>query len=99
MQGQAHNGRLDFIKLDIEGAEKQILDDPGSREILCHARCIFMELHDSFQDGCTQSFQTFLDGGCKGMGEHLEQGLVQVARTGEYTLACQGLVSLADAQQ
>jgi FkbM family methyltransferase len=42
---QAHSptGRFDFIKLDVEGEEKQVLSDPASRAVLCEARCLFME--------------------------------------------------------
>lgn len=74
---------LDFIKLDIEGEEKNILVDPPSIEVLCEAACIFMELHDRIEPGCTAAFDEFLAGGCAS-GERFEQ----VAETGEYIIVC-----------
>jgi hypothetical protein len=53
-------GKFDFIKLDVEGEEKQILQDPSSHEVLCEASCVFMELHDRFEPGCTEAFNAFL---------------------------------------
>ena len=74
---------LDFVKLDIEGEEKNILVDPPSIEVLCEAACIFMELHDRLEPGCTAAFDDFLTGGCAS-GERFEQ----VAETGEYIVVC-----------
>jgi hypothetical protein len=77
------NSTLDFIKLDIEGEEKNVLKDPASRDVLCNAICIFMELHDRFEPGCTESFKSFLTAGCKS-GDRFEQ----VEATGEYIIVC-----------
>jgi hypothetical protein len=43
LQAHSPTGRFDFIKLDIEGEEKQVLSDPASRAVLCEATCLFME--------------------------------------------------------
>ena len=44
VQAMAPGGRLDLIKLDIEGEEKELLADPASIAVLCDAICIFMEV-------------------------------------------------------
>jgi hypothetical protein len=77
------NSTLDFVKLDIEGEEKNVLKDPASVEVLCNAICIFMELHDRFEPGCTAAFNSFLAGGCKSGGR-----FETIAETGEYIIAC-----------
>eukprot|EP00892_Ulva_mutabilis_P006593 jgi/Ulvmu1/4305/UM002_0026.1 len=74
--------RLDFIKLDVEGEEKWLLKDRLSREVLCSAICIFMELHERMEQGCNAAFQDFMKNGCT--GEQMEE----VVRTGEYILVC-----------
>jgi hypothetical protein len=74
---------FDFIKIDIEGEEKQILRDPPTIAVLCAANCIFMELHDRFEPGCQASFDFFMDTGC-GAGE----AFAHVVSTGEYNLYC-----------
>jgi hypothetical protein len=44
MQERTPNNKFDIIKLDIEGIERDILADPASREVLCKATCIFIEV-------------------------------------------------------
>jgi hypothetical protein len=44
VQAMTKSGKFDFIKLDVEGEEKQLLKDPSSHEVLCEAICIFMEV-------------------------------------------------------
>lgn len=60
MQAMTRSGRFDFIKMDVEGEEKQLLKDPASHAVLCEALCIFMELHERFQPGCVEAFRIFL---------------------------------------
>lgn len=60
MQSMTKSGRFDFIKLDVEGEEKQLLKDPSSHAVLCEALCIFMELHERFEPGCVEAFRLFL---------------------------------------
>ena len=60
VQAMTKSGRFDFIKMDVEGEEKQLLKDPASHEVLCQALCIFMELHERFEPGCVEAFRVFL---------------------------------------
>ena len=65
VQRLAAHQKIDFIKLDIEGAEKLIFEDSKSREVLCNATCLFVELHDRYEDGCTTAFERMLSSGCQ----------------------------------
>ena len=51
---------IDFLKLDIEGAEKRIFDE--NAENLRNIPLVFVELHDRFVPGCTNSFRSFSQG-------------------------------------
>lgn len=51
---------FDLIKLDIEGEEKFLMQDEGSKQVLCQATCVFMELHERFVPGCDAAFAEFL---------------------------------------
>jgi hypothetical protein len=77
--------RFDFIKIDIEGVEKELLEDtdPETRKILCEARCIFAELHDRYIQGCEAAFQSFAKDACPE-----GHGFTQLHVRGEYTLYC-----------
>jgi Methyltransferase FkbM domain len=46
--------RIDLLKVDIEGSEKEAFADPGSWIALVDAIC--MEFHDRFKAGCSRSF-------------------------------------------
>lgn len=46
---------LDLLKLDIEGAEKEVLEH--SRPWIQRTGAIMAELHDEIQDGCVAAFQ------------------------------------------
>jgi FkbM family methyltransferase len=46
--------RIDILKLDIEGAEIEILETAA--EWLPNTRSIFAELHDRFATGCSEAF-------------------------------------------
>jgi hypothetical protein len=85
---------FDFIKLDIEGEEKRLLEDPPSMQVLCATRCIFMELHERFEPGCINAFRNFLISGCAAEEKF---GLVVV--TGEYHLYCKRSLIAAQATQ
>jgi FkbM family methyltransferase len=47
-------GRVDLLKVDIEGAEKELFTDPGPWLAQVDAICV--ELHDWFKVGCTRTF-------------------------------------------
>lgn len=51
---------FDLIKLDVEGEEKYLMEDPGSKAVLCEATCVFMELHERFVPGCDAAFNEFM---------------------------------------
>lgn len=80
----APGGAFDFIKMDIEGEERWILPDAPSREVLCGAQCLFMELHERFEPGCDDAFATFMASGCP-----RGRRFAHVVTTGEYILVCQ----------
>ena len=88
LQLMAANGAFDFIKLDIEGAEKELLDEEASRTVLCQARCLFMEVHERFAPGVGASLAAFLERGCAHMPLPLSLGFEQITYTREYTLWC-----------
>jgi hypothetical protein len=46
--------RIDLLKLDIEGSEKEVLSDSDSW--IRHVSAISMELHDRFIPGCSRAF-------------------------------------------
>lgn len=47
--------RIDLLKLDVEGAEREIFCD-GAAEWLPRVRVIVLELHDRFYPGCSRAF-------------------------------------------
>ena len=52
--------QIDILKIDIEGAEKEIFEDT-SKWIL-KVNCIMAELHDRFKPGCSRSFYNGTNG-------------------------------------
>jgi FkbM family methyltransferase len=46
--------RIDLLKLDIEGSEKEVLSDSDSW--IKHVSAISIELHDRFKPGCSRAF-------------------------------------------
>ena len=46
--------KIDLLKIDIEGAEKELFSEPGPWLAQVDAICI--ELHDWFKVGCTRTF-------------------------------------------
>lgn len=47
--------RIDLLKIDIEGSEKNVFESPSVMEWLPHVRMILIETHDRFKDGCTEA--------------------------------------------
>ena len=47
--------KIDIVKLDIEGAEKQVFAN-GYQDWLPHTRLLIVELHDRMVPGCSKSF-------------------------------------------
>lgn len=55
---EAHPSRcIDILKLDIEGAEKELFSDGNCHEWLAHTKMIFIELHDRIKPGCTEAME------------------------------------------
>ena len=63
---------FDFIKIDIEGSEKEIFSDPTSRDWIRKAKTISCELHDRIVEGCSKAFHSAI--ACEGFihGRHGE---------------------------
>ena len=57
----AGGGRIDILKLDIEGAEK-VLFGPGCEDWLDSVRVIMIEMHDRFEPGCSSAFYRAIAG-------------------------------------
>jgi FkbM family methyltransferase len=51
-----HLDRIDLLKVDIEGAEKEVFSDPGAVKWTDAVDAIEVELHDRFQPGCSRAF-------------------------------------------
>lgn len=51
----AEYGHIDILKIDIEGAEKELFEDPNLGW-LDHVGCLLIELHDFFRIGCSMAF-------------------------------------------
>jgi Methyltransferase FkbM domain len=49
-------GRIDLLKIDVEGSEKEIFDN--SEAWISSVDVICVELHDRFKAGCSRSFFT-----------------------------------------
>ncbi|QDT55831.1 Methyltransferase domain protein [Caulifigura coniformis] len=47
---------IDLVKMDIEGAEKEIFEDEGCLHWLERTRVLVIELHDWFRPGCGDAF-------------------------------------------
>jgi FkbM family methyltransferase len=47
--------RIDILKIDIEGAEKEVFE-PGCESWLAKTRVLVVELHDWFREGCGTAF-------------------------------------------
>lgn len=51
---RADNNFIDLLKIDIEGAERQVFS--GGAEWLQRVGLIIIELHDRFKPGCAKAF-------------------------------------------
>lgn len=60
MQKMSKSGKIDFMKIDIEGYEKEIFPDVASWPVMCEMRCIAAEIHDWFEPGCSDALNKFL---------------------------------------
>jgi hypothetical protein len=60
--------RIDILKIDIEGAEKEVFNDTSSW--LEKTDAIIIELHERMKSGCDHSFYN----GSKGFDEEWHQG-------------------------
>jgi len=54
--------QLDLLKLDVEGAEKELFEDPGRESWLAKTRAVIMEPHDWFKPGCTEAVEHAIAG-------------------------------------
>ena len=54
---EAGTDTIDVLKLDVEGAEKEIFSDPGSEQWLRNTNVVIIELHDRFRPGCSHAFE------------------------------------------
>lgn len=52
----AGNGTIDILKIDIEGSEKALFEDPSCEEWLANTRVIYAELHDWMKPGSASAF-------------------------------------------
>ncbi|WP_347474124.1 FkbM family methyltransferase [Acinetobacter thermotolerans] len=46
--------KIDILKIDIEGAEKEVFEDTS--KWISHVDALIVELHDRMKDGCSRSF-------------------------------------------
>jgi len=58
---EAGAGRIDLLKLDVEGAEVEILRD-GAAHWIDHIGTLAVELHDRFRPGCTEALERAVTG-------------------------------------
>lgn len=56
------SGGVDFLKIDIEGSEKALFDDPNAHEWVDRCKVISCELHDRMVPGCTESYRSLMAG-------------------------------------
>jgi FkbM family methyltransferase len=53
------SGKIDILKIDIEGSEKEVFSE-GFENWLPQCRCVIVELHDRMKEGCSQAvFKAF----------------------------------------
>ncbi len=58
---EAHPARcIDILKLDVEGAEKELFADDKCANWLARTRMMFIELHDRIKPGCTEAMERAL---------------------------------------
>jgi FkbM family methyltransferase len=52
---------IDLLKLDVEGSEKELFEDPACHRWLSRTRMIFIELHDRIKPGCTDAMEKAIE--------------------------------------
>lgn len=52
---QAGIESIDVLKLDVEGAEKELFEDETAGRWIARTRALIVELHDRFKPGCTEA--------------------------------------------
>lgn len=55
------SGRIDLIKIDIEGQEMHIFNDVASWPTLCEVRCMAAEVHEWLVPGSADALEYFLE--------------------------------------
>ena len=63
---------IDFLKIDIEGSEKQIFSHSNSKEWIRRSKIISCELHDRMVEGCSDAFHNAMNGEGFTHGRHGE---------------------------
>ena len=63
---------IDFLKIDIEGSEKEIFSHPNAKEWIRRSKLISCELHDSMVEGCSNAFHNAICGEGFTHGRHGE---------------------------
>lgn len=48
---------IDLLKLDIEGAERELFSDERCQDWLARTNMMFIELHDRIKPGCTEAME------------------------------------------
>ena len=54
--------KIDLLKLDVEGSEKELFEDPANRSWLSKTQAVIVEFHDRFKPGCTAAVEEALAG-------------------------------------
>ncbi len=62
MDHAGFDGELDFLKIDVEGSEKVLFDDPEAHRWVDRCKVISCELHDRMVPGCSESYRTLMAG-------------------------------------
>lgn len=63
---------IDFLKIDVEGSEKEIFSHPYSKEWIRRSKLISCELHDRMVEGCSDAFHNAINGEGFTHGKHGE---------------------------
>jgi hypothetical protein len=59
---EAGTDSIDLLKLDIEGAEKELFENHACSGWLARTRAVIVELHDRFKPGCTAAVERAVGG-------------------------------------
>jgi FkbM family methyltransferase len=68
----ANMEHIDFLKIDIEGSEKEIFSHSYSKEWIRKSKVISCELHDRMVEGCSDAFHNAINGEGFTHGKHGE---------------------------